>query len=182
MRLREPVELRILIRKDHRFFAFCPNQLIKDGELRLAHTAEFLIDAKSPKFEIELLLLSGETRKKGGVVPINLKSFAINDNHHNELPIRKTPLTNSTLTLEIVYMQSEYRLEDNLVSMTRLGELITASKVEGGIDEHEKLIFRNNSLTNQVEELQKANASLQEQHQTLQESLQEKTHLFKEDM
>jgi predicted nucleic acid-binding Zn-ribbon protein len=33
-----------------------------------------------------------------------------------------------------------------------------------------------------VEELQKANAALQEQHQTLQGSLQEKKDLFKEDM
>lgn len=110
IRLREAVELRILIRKDHRFFTFCPNQSLKDSELRLAHTAEFLIDAKSPKFQIELLLLSGETRKKGGVVPINLKSFTINATHRSELSIRKTPLTNSTITLELVYMQSEHRL------------------------------------------------------------------------
>ena len=66
--------------------------------------------------------------------------------------------------------------------MTRLGELISASKVEGDIDEHEKLTFRNNTLTNQVEELQKTNAALKERHKSLQDSLQEKTHLFKEDM
>lgn len=115
-------------------------------------------------------------------MPINLKSFAINATHHTELPIRKTPLTNAFLTFELVYMESEYHLEESLVSMSRLGELITTSKVEGAIDEHEKLIFRNSSLTNQVEELQKTNAALQERHQSLQDSLQEKTHLFKEDM
>lgn len=50
MRVREPVELRVLIRKDHRFFAFCPNQPLRDAELKLSHTAEFLVDAKSPRF------------------------------------------------------------------------------------------------------------------------------------
>jgi hypothetical protein len=136
MRVREPVELRILIRKDHRFFTFCPNQPLRDAELRLAHTAEFLIDAKSPRFEIELLLLSGETRKKGGVVPINLKSFAINASHRSEQHIRKTPLSTSTLTLQLTYMHSEYTLEESLVSLSRLEEMISASRVEGGIDEH----------------------------------------------
>lgn len=69
-------------------------------------------------------------------MPINLKSFAINATHSSEQQIRKTPLSTSTLTLQLTYMKSEYSLEENLVSMSRLEELIAASRVEGGIDEH----------------------------------------------
>jgi hypothetical protein len=79
---------------------------LRDAEVTLSHSAEFLIDAKSPRFEIELQLLNGETRKRGGVVPVNLKAFTINATHRAEEPIRKTPLANCWVAFEVVYMQS----------------------------------------------------------------------------
>ena len=81
LRVREPVQLRILIRKDHRFLTYTRNQVLADGEALLTNSVEFLLDAKSPKFDIEVQLISGEARKLGGVVPINLKSLKIGVTH-----------------------------------------------------------------------------------------------------
>lgn len=53
LKIIEGVELHILIRKDHRFFTFCKGEPLKNGEALLSHhSAEFLLDAKSPRFEI----------------------------------------------------------------------------------------------------------------------------------
>lgn len=50
--MREPVQLRILIRKEHRYFTYSRNELLADGEAVLSDSAEFLLDARSPRFEI----------------------------------------------------------------------------------------------------------------------------------
>ena len=54
------------------------------------------------------------------------------------------------MTLKITYMRSEYRLKESLISMDKLQGMIGSSKINGNINEHEKLVFRNNSLTDQV--------------------------------
>lgn len=50
--MREPVQLRILIRKEHRYFTYSRNELLADGEAVLSNSVEFLLDARSPRFEI----------------------------------------------------------------------------------------------------------------------------------
>lgn len=49
--------------------------------------------------------------------------------------------------------------------------MINTSRIKGVIDEHEKLIFRNNLLNNQVEQLRKRNNDLSKEHRALQHSL-----------
>jgi hypothetical protein len=68
------------------------------------------------------------------------------------------------------------------MSVQRLEEMIGSSKIKGVIDEHEKLIFHNNTLANQVEQLREANEVLQKERSTLQHSLLQKSESFKEDM
>jgi hypothetical protein len=182
LKIVEEVELHILIRKEHKFFTFCRNEPLKNGEAVLTHNAEFLIDAKSPRFDIEIFLVSGQTRKRGGVVPVNLKAFTINASHKAVEPIRKTPLTQSSLAIELVYMRSEYRLEEGLISVERLEEMILSSRIKGVIDEHEKLIFRNNLLNNEVEELRERNTVLLQQQQSLQTTLTEKETRFHQEI
>lgn len=53
-------------------------------------------------------------------MPINLKAFTINASHSTVEPIRKTPLKHCSVELELVYMRSEYRLEESLMSVERL--------------------------------------------------------------
>lgn len=52
--------------------------------------------------------------------------------------------------------------------------MIHSSRIRAVIDEHEKLIFRNNSLSNEVEQLRQANAALLTQQHALQHSLSQK--------
>lgn len=44
------------------------------------------------------------------------------------------------------------------------------------------MVFRNNSLADQVEQLKQANAALQKEHRTLQNSMKEKSKKFREEM
>lgn len=115
-------------------------------------------------------------------MPINLKSMKINVTHQREEAIKQSPLQNSSMAIKITYMKSEYRLEESLISMEKLQEMIGTSRITGSINEHEKLVFRNNSLAGQVEQLKQANEALQKEHRTLQNSMKEKSKEFREEM
>ena len=86
------------------------------------------------------------------------------------------------MTLKITYMKSEYRFDESLISMDKLQGMIGTSKINANINEHEKLVFRNNSLADQVEQLKQANQALQKEHRNLQDSMKEKSEKFREDM
>lgn len=107
LRVKEPVGLHILIKKDHKHFSHCRDEPLHHGEAHPTNTSEFLIEANDPKFELELYLTMGETRKRGGTVLVNLRAFAINASHRVTAPIKKTPLTDSTLLLDFAYMRWE---------------------------------------------------------------------------
>jgi hypothetical protein len=124
LRIKETVELHVVIRKEHKHFTHSRGEWLKNGEAVLSSSSEFLIDAKSPKFEIEVYLLSGETKKKGGVVLINLKPYPPNTSHRITEAIKKTPLVNSTISLEFLYVASEYALADELlISLQKAEEM-----------------------------------------------------------
>jgi predicted metal-dependent hydrolase len=106
----------------------------------------------------------------------------INVTHQREEAIKQSPLQNSSMAIKITYMKSDYRLEESLISMEKLQEMIGTSRITGSINEHEKLVFRNNSLAGQVEQLKQANEALQKEHRTLQNSMKEKSKEFREEM
>ena len=65
--------------------------------------------------------MAGETRKRGGVASINLRSYAVNASHRCVLPLKKTPLTDSSLSVDFVYMVAEGgSVEGPLVSLSRV--------------------------------------------------------------
>ena len=66
--------------------------------------------------------------------------------------------------------------------MEKLQEMMGTSKINAPINEHEKFVFRNNSLAGQVEQLKQANETLQKEHRTLQNSIKEKSKEFREEM
>lgn len=123
MRIREAVELQIVVRKDHRHFTHCRGEPLRNGEAKPTNSSEFLIDANTPRFELELYLTVGETRKRGGTVLINLKNYVINAAHRITAPIKKTPLTDSTLCVDFSYMKSELSgNEEGLISLQHAEE------------------------------------------------------------
>jgi hypothetical protein len=106
LRVRESVEVQIVVRKDHYHFTHSRGEQLRDGQATLTHSSEFLIDAKNPKFDLEVFLVVGETRKRGGTVPVNLRAYALNASHRVTFAIKKTPLADSTLCVDFVYMMS----------------------------------------------------------------------------
>jgi hypothetical protein len=48
--------------------------------------------------------VKGHLKKHGGVVAINLSHYAMNASHRIAAVIQKTPLPNSTLELDFVFM------------------------------------------------------------------------------
>jgi hypothetical protein len=55
--------------------------------------------------------VNGEIKKKGGVVFINLKNYSINVSNRITELLKKTPLNNSSISFDVVYMASEYQME-----------------------------------------------------------------------
>lgn len=111
LRIKESVELSIQIRKNDRQFVHCKRQTLVNGELALANTSEFFIHSKSPSFSIEIYLLLGAVKKKGGVVEVNLDNFEINASHRVKAPIQQIPIQNCALYLDFVYMISSKMFE-----------------------------------------------------------------------
>jgi hypothetical protein len=104
LKVREDVDLHIVIRKDHHHFTHARGEPLRDGQATLTQSSEFLLDGTNPRFDLEVFLIAGETRKRGGVASINLRAFALNASHRVVLPLRKTPLTDSSLSVDFVYM------------------------------------------------------------------------------
>lgn len=104
LKVREEVDLHIVVRKDHHHFTHARGEPLRDGQATLTQSSEFLLDESSPKFDLEIFLVAGEARKRGGVACINLRAFAINASHRVILPLRKTPLADSSLSVDFVYM------------------------------------------------------------------------------
>jgi hypothetical protein len=107
LRVREEVDLHIVIRKDHHHFTHCRGEPLRDGQAMLTHSSEFLLEGSSATFDLEVFLVAGETRKRGGVASINLRPYALNASHRCVLPLKRTPLTDSSLCVDFVYMLAE---------------------------------------------------------------------------
>ena len=56
--------------------------------------------------------MKGTLKKQGGEVAINLRNFPINASNRITTIIQKSPLHNSTLELDFVFMKSDRSLED----------------------------------------------------------------------
>lgn len=179
LRVRENVDLQIIIRKDHYHFTHCRGESLRDGQATLANSSEFLIEAKNPKFDLEVFLVVGETRKRGGTVPVNLRAYAMNASHRVTFPIRKTPLADSTLSVDFVYMLSEgAEGQGPLVSLQRAEELQHRQHLKEITDEHEKLVFHNSRLSEEIRRLKQRNQDLSIQRRSLEQSISRREEEF----
>lgn len=104
IRIKEAVELHILIKKGQKYLTHCKRESLVNGQLNLHKSSEFFITPKSPVFDIEIFLVKGHLKKHGGVVSINLSHYPMNTSHQITAIIQKTPLANSTVELDFVYM------------------------------------------------------------------------------
>ena len=172
LKVREDVNLHILIRRDHHHFTHCRGEPLRDGQARLTNSSEFLIEEKSPKFDIEVFLIAGETKRKGGTVSINLKAYAINASHRVIFPIKKTPLTDSTLAIDFMYMLSEgYEGHGPFVSLKRAAELQHNQHLKAITTENERLIFHTSRLNEEIRRLKQKNQDLSNQRKFLEQSM-----------
>ena len=106
MRIKETVQIHLVIRKGVKNFTHSRNHSLQHGELTLDSTSEFFVEREQPFFDIEIYLLMGDLKKRGGVVHLNLLNYAINTSHRIQAPIEDSPLHHSKLLIDFVYMQA----------------------------------------------------------------------------
>lgn len=98
--------------------------MLVNGQLTLYHTSEFFVSTKDPSFEIEIYLLTGNLRKKGGNVELNLSNYTLNASNRIVATIQNTPLHNSTLLIDATYMPSDLPPNNRLlVSLHQLEDM-----------------------------------------------------------
>jgi len=107
IRIRQTVELHIAIRKDSKFISHCKRAPLINGQLSLTNSTEFFIWEESPSFVIELYLVMGSVKKQGGMISVELQNFPMGASNRVTSVIQKTPLTNSTMDIDFVYMYSD---------------------------------------------------------------------------
>jgi predicted RNase H-like nuclease (RuvC/YqgF family) len=110
-------------------------------------------------------------------VAINLKAYAINASHRITASIRKTPLADSSLSVDFVYMPYEGEGE-GLVSLQRAEELEHRRHLREITEEHEKLVFHNSRLSEEIRKLKEKNADLSSQRHSLQQSISQREQQF----
>ena len=141
MRIRETVEIHLVVRKGTKNFTHIRSQELKEGELTLEATSEFFVAMDSPNFEIEVYLIKGPARKKGGVVRVDLSKLSINSSHQIKCHIKDSPLKNSNLYVDLMFMLAE--------STVPVAEMLSVNEIE--TDAHEQCLAQ---LTHQNQLLQ----------------------------
>jgi hypothetical protein len=107
IRIRQTVELHIAIRKGPKFISHCKREPLINGQLSLSTSTEFFIWEESPSFVLEIYLVMGPVKKQGGMISVELQEFPMGASNRVTANIQKTPLPNSTMDIDFVYMYSD---------------------------------------------------------------------------
>ena len=80
--------------------------MLVNGVANINKSCEFYI-VENGKFTIEVVLVIGALRKLGGIVTIVLQNYPINSSHRIVQTLEKSPLANSTIELDFMYMNTQ---------------------------------------------------------------------------